>query len=59
MILPIHQRVRTRLVDTVHQLYQIAPDDPALATIPVAVPPRRAFGDLAVPLAFELARRLR
>ena len=59
MILPIHQRVRTRLVDTVHRLYQIAPDDPALANIPVAVPPRRAFGDLAVPVAFELARRLR
>jgi arginyl-tRNA synthetase len=59
MILPIHQRVRTRLVDTVHRLYQIAPDDPALANIAVAVPPRRAFGDLAVPVAFELARRLR
>ena len=59
MILPIHQGVRTRLVDTVHRLYQIAPDDPALANIPVAVPPRRAFGDLAVPVAFELARRLR
>jgi arginyl-tRNA synthetase len=59
MILPIHQRVRTRLVDTVHRLYQIAPDDPGLANIPIAVPPRRALGDLAVPLAFELARRLR
>ena len=30
-----------------------------MPTIPVAVPPRRAFGDLAVPVAFELARRLR
>ena len=30
-----------------------------LAAIPVEMPPRRALGDLAVPLAFELARRLR
>ncbi len=59
MILPIHQRVRTRLVDTVHRLYQIASDDAVLANISVEIAPRRAFGDLAVPLAFELARRLR
>jgi arginyl-tRNA synthetase len=59
MILPIHQRVRARLIDTVHRLYQIASDDPVVANIPVEVPPRRTFGDLAVPLAFELARRLR
>ena len=36
-----------------------AADDPVLAAIAVDVPPRRALGDLAVPLAFELARRLR
>ena len=59
MILPIHQRVRARLVDTVQRLYRIPVDDPVLANIPVEVPPRRAFGDLAVPFAFELARRLR
>ena len=59
MILPIHQRVRARLLDTVSRLYQIASDDPVVANIPVEIPPRRAFGDLAVPLAFELARRLR
>ena len=59
MILPIHQRVRTRLVETVGRLYQISSDDAGLANIPVEVAPRRAFGDLAVPLAFELARRLR
>jgi arginyl-tRNA synthetase len=59
MILPIHQRVRARMVDTVQRLYQIPEDDPALAMIPVETPPRRALGDLAVPLAFELARRLR
>ena len=59
MILPIHRRVRTRLVDTVQRLYHIPADDPVLASIPVEIPPRRPFGDLAVPLAFELARRLR
>ena len=59
MILPIHREVRSRISDTVQRLYQIAADDPALANIPVETPPRRALGDLSVPLAFELARRLR
>ena len=59
MILPIHRRVRARMADAVHRLYQIPADDPALASIPVETPPRRALGDLSVPLAFELARRLR
>src|SRR6478672_12739625 len=59
MILPIQQRVRRRLAETVVGLYGLAPDDPALAQIAVEIPPRRALGDLAVPLAFELARRLR
>ncbi len=43
----------------VARVYGIAADDPVLASIPVETPPRRALGDLAVPLAFELARRLR
>jgi arginyl-tRNA synthetase len=59
MILPIHQRVRTRMAASVQRLYEIPADDPALAMIPVETPPKRALGDLAVPLAFELARRLR
>jgi arginyl-tRNA synthetase len=59
MILPIQHRVRRRLAETVVRLYSLAPDDPALAQIAVEIPPRRALGDLAVPLAFELARRLR
>jgi arginyl-tRNA synthetase len=59
MILPVQRTVRTRIAETVSSLYGIAPDDPALAVIVVDVPPRRALGDLAVPLAFELARRLR
>ncbi len=59
MILPIHRLVRSRMADAVSRLYALSPDDPALAAIPVEAAPRRALGDLAVPLAFELARRLR
>jgi arginyl-tRNA synthetase len=59
MILPIHQIVRRRMADAVVRLYNLPADDPVLAAIPVEMPPRRALGDLAVPLAFELARRLR
>jgi len=59
MILPIHRLVRSRMADAVSRLYAIPADDPVLAAIPVEAAPRRALGDLAVPLAFELARRLR
>ena len=59
MILPIHRLVRRRIADAVTRLYGIPPDDPVLSSIPVEPAPRRALGDLAVPLAFELARRLR
>jgi arginyl-tRNA synthetase len=47
------------MADVVSRLYAIPADDPVLAAIPVESAPRRALGDLAVPLAFELARRLR
>jgi arginyl-tRNA synthetase len=59
MILPVQRIVRTRIAEAVTRLYGVAADDPVLAAIAVDVPPRRALGDLAVPLAFELARRLR
>jgi arginyl-tRNA synthetase len=59
MILPVQRLVRTRIAEAVTRLYGIAADDPVLAAIAVDIPPRRALGDLAVPLAFELARRLR
>jgi len=59
MILPIHQLVRERIAETVARLYSIDAADPLLADIPVELPPNRALGDLAVPLAFTLARRLR
>ena len=47
------------MTDAVRRLYDIPADDPAIAAIPVEIPPRRALGDFSVPLAFELARRLR
>jgi arginyl-tRNA synthetase len=59
MILPIHRTIRSRMAETVSRLYNIPAEDPALAAIPIETPPSRALGDLAVPLAFELARRLR
>ncbi|MEO7273287.1 MAG: arginine--tRNA ligase [Vicinamibacterales bacterium] len=59
MILPIQRAVRSRLTEVIGRLYTIPADDPVLAQIVVEIPPRRALGDLAIPLAFELARRLR
>ncbi len=59
MILSTQQTVRQRMADAVQRLYDIPPGDPVLAAISVEIPPRRALGDLSVPLAFELARRLR
>ena len=47
------------MAEAVTRLYGIGADDPVLAAIPLAVPPNRALGDVAVPLAFELARRVR
>jgi len=59
MILPIHTVVRSLMAEAVARLYGLATDDAALAGMAVEPAPRRALGDLAVPLAFELARRLR
>lgn len=57
MISPLHATLRAAITDTVTRLYGL--DAASLPAIAVEVPPRRALGDLAVPLAFELARRLR
>jgi arginyl-tRNA synthetase len=57
MILPLHQLVRERIARTAREVYALADGD--LPPIVVQSPPERALGDLAVPLAFELARRLR
>jgi arginyl-tRNA synthetase len=57
MILPVHQRVRDALAATLVRLFQLPAD--ALELPPIEYPPRRELGDLATPVAFELARRLR
>ena len=59
MILPVHQLVRSRVAGTVGRLYGLPADDPAIAEMALETPPRRALGDIAVPVAFALARRLR
>ena len=57
MILPVHTAVRAALTDTLAATFALAPADQP--PIVIDVPPKRALGDLAVPIAFELARRLR
>jgi arginyl-tRNA synthetase len=57
MILPIHAAIRARLQETLVSAFGIAPED--LPSISLEVPPKRALGDVAVPVAFELARRLK
>ena len=59
MILPVHRLVRATLSDTVRRLYDLPADDPAIVEMSLETPPRRALGDVAVPIAFTLARRLR
>lgn len=57
MILPIHAAIRARLQDTLISEFGIAAAE--LPAISLEVPPKRALGDIAVPVAFELARRLK
>ena len=57
MILPVHERLRDRLITALTELYQLPAD--ALPQLPIEYPPSRELGDLATPVAFELARRLR
>jgi len=59
VILPVHQLVRARVADTVGRLFSLPADDPAVREMSLETPPNRAFGDVAVPVAFTLARRLR
>ena len=59
MILPVYDLVRGRMAATVGRLYALPPDDPAVADLTLETPPKRALGDIAVPIAFALARRLR
>ncbi len=57
MILRFHAAVRAALTDTLLRLYSLEPA--AVPAIVLEAPPTRAMGDLACPVAFELARRLR
>jgi len=57
MMLPVHQTVRKALARALTEVYDLAPSEHPV--IVLELPPRRALGDLAVPVAFELARRLR
>src|SRR5262245_25269897 len=57
MILPIHDLLRARLKALLTDHFGIAPGDQP--SIVIDYPPSRALGDLALPVAFELARRLR
>jgi arginyl-tRNA synthetase len=57
MILPVHQRLRDQLRSTLRRLYDLPSD--ALPQLPLEYPPKRELGDLATPVAFELARRVR
>ena len=57
MILPVHASVRSALSAALHTHFDLPPaDQPAIV---IDTPPTRALGDLALPIAFELARRLR
>ena len=57
MILPVHALVRSRLRQVLTDAFGLPEaDQPAIV---IETPPRRTLGDLAVPVAFELARRLR
>jgi len=58
MILPIHDNVRRRVREVLTATYGLAEADQP-EEIVINVPPTRALGDLALPVAFELARRLR
>ena len=57
MIQPVHARIRAALSHTLTARFGLAPADQPFLTI--ETPPRRALGDVALPVAFELARRLR
>ncbi len=57
MILPVHTLVRQRLHAALTATSGLDPSDQP--SIVIETPPRRALGDLAVPVAFELARTLR
>src|SRR5215471_5881122 len=54
IIMTIQETMRERVRSAINKLYDIDLDE-----IPVEVPPRTELGDLAFPIAFELAKRLK
>jgi arginyl-tRNA synthetase len=57
MILPVHTAIKTALTRALTDHFGLAADEqPAIV---MGNPPSRSLGDLAVPVAFELAKRLR
>ena len=54
MILPIHELIKTQIRAVAKRLYGL--DDTAIPSITIQIPPNRTIGDLAVPVAFELAK---
>ena len=57
MILPLHDSVRTRIQAVLQERYELSPE--ASPSIVIQYPPNRPLGDLAITVAFELARTLR
>ncbi|MEO8480951.1 MAG: arginine--tRNA ligase [Acidobacteriota bacterium] len=57
MILPVYARLRTAVTQVLSVQFGLTGAD--LPTLVIETPPRRALGDAAMPVAFELARRLR
>ncbi len=57
MILELHERVRTSIQTVLQELYGLSPE--ACPPIVIQYPPNRLLGDLAITVAFELARTLR
>ena len=57
MILPFQQQLRSHLAHVLSSLYGLRSDN--LPAIVLEYPPNRDLGDLATPVAFELARRLK
>jgi arginyl-tRNA synthetase len=57
MMIETQEDLRRRVIASITELYDLAPAD--VPQVPIAFSPNRGLGDLAVTVAFELARRLR
>src|SRR5689334_5642899 len=57
MILPVQEHLRAHIARLLSTLYGL--DEASTPAVVLEYPPKRELGDLATPVAFELARRLR